>query len=122
MPMKALPMNKNGHAQDCKCLTCKPEEEEIGPFGQWDEFRDFVDGMCDLFKPKNAYIYPTFACLEFNWSTDRVRMENYLDDRSADRYTGIHFSSDDKYWLVVIDITEENVTGKETDDDKSVQG
>jgi hypothetical protein len=105
-----LKKNKNGHVEGCGCLVCKHEhKDEIGPFGQWSKFRDFVDAMCDQFKPKKVIIYPKFAVLKFDWTTDRKRMLDYLEDRSQDRYTGIYFEGDE-YDAVIIDVTEEGPT------------
>lgn len=105
--MKALPMKANGHGADCKCIVCK--DEELGPFGQWEKFRDFIDAMCSQFKPEDCWIYPKFSVMKFEWSTDRKRMLDYLEDRSADRYTGIYFDGDE-YDAVIIDVTEEGPT------------
>jgi hypothetical protein len=99
-------MKSNGHAADCACIVCKGDEEPK-VFGQWKSFRDFVDGMCDAFHPKNAYIYPKFACFEFEWASDRRKFVDYIEDGSADRYTGVHVDDDDDYWAVIIDVTGE---------------
>lgn len=110
MPMKALPMKTNGHADDCMCESCIALMQELHEpkiFGQWHTFRDFVDGMCDFKTPKNAYIYPKFAVLQFEWASDRRVACEYLEEHSSDRYTGVHFEDDDEYWLVLIDVTGE---------------
>ncbi len=87
----------------------KPEEKTL--YGSWDTFRDFVDAMADQHKPQHAYIYPEFAVFDFRWTLDSKDLMDYLEDRSADRYTGVHFERDG-FLIVLID-----VAGKEKNSD-----
>ena len=109
--MKLLPMKSNGHADECMCDMCmallNDDEPKSEVFGGSKTFRDFVNSVCNDYTPKEAYIYPKFAVLQFEWSTDRKRMMSYLEEHSSDRYTGVHFDDDNEYWAVLIDVTGE---------------
>ena len=101
------------HCKNCSHQMKKPEDNYIGPhepdapqkYGQWKTFRDFVDAMGDLFKPENLYIYEKFAVFDFRWTIDSKKMHDYLENRSAKCYTGIHFDQD-SYMMVTIDVAD----------------
>jgi len=121
MPEKAKQkMRSNGHSDCCVCPACvklvtEEKENEIMVYGKWKTFRDFVDGMCDMFDVEKAYIYPKFAVLDFRWTADAKKLHDYLEDRSATRYTGIHFDQN-SFLLVIIDVAKE----EEVDGNKSI--
>jgi ribosomal protein S26 len=110
-------MRSNGHSDVCICLDCKElyGDKEPMVYGQWKTFRDFVDAMSDTRDLETVYIYPKFAVLDFRWTADAKKMVNYLEDRSADRYTGIHFDQN-SYNVVLIDVANK----EKADGNKSV--
>jgi hypothetical protein len=84
------------------------EKENVG-YGVYKTFRDFVDGMADKkqLEPETIYIYekskPMFAVFNYKWTIDAKKMADYLEESSADCYTGVHFERD-SYLVVLIDV------------------
>ncbi len=115
-------MNVPGHAETCICQACKalrgdtedePKKElEKGPYGYCKTFRDLVDRLGDQFRPHEMYIHPKFCVYDFTLNMDAEKMEQYLEDRSAKLFPGIHFDRKN-YLLVVIDTEkgEDKVAG-----------
>ena len=75
-------------------------------YGAYKCFRDFVDAMCDKFKPTTAYIYPTFAVFDFPWTTDAKEFDEYLEDNTK-IYGGVYWEREN-FWVVVVD-SESNI-------------
>ena len=97
-------MQTPGHVSNCKCIQCKPEGNapKPGPYGFAKNFRDMVDRFGDMFRPYKMDIYPGFCVYDFTMESE---VEDYLDDRSAKLYTGIHYDRNN-YLIVVIDVEE----------------
>jgi hypothetical protein len=92
------------HSPHCACRKCWGEKNsEPLVYGVYEDFRKLVDAFCAQFKPEECYIYPAFAVFEFKWTADCNRFNDYIEDRSATRYTGIHYDSS-SYKTVLIDV------------------
>lgn len=115
-------MRNNGHSEKCICAACKAllhgdvdaalkqtkenAEKEVMVFGQFKSFRKTVDAFIRLFKPVEAFIYEKFCVMEFKWTADAEKMEDYLDSRSAARYTGLYYDRD-TYLMVLMNVADE---------------
>jgi hypothetical protein len=99
------------HSPHCACRDCWGEKNaEPLVYGAYANFRELIDAFCNQFKPDEAYIYPKFAVFEFKWTADSNRFCDYIEDRTATRYTGIHYDQSG-YKIVLIDVAT-----KEEDD------